>query len=84
MAFEGKKVAQINGEMIMEDATKNKRVKWLKAKAAEIAEKQQNQIKAFSMLRKAYLGEFYPELLAKKKAPKKGKSFFEKIAEMED
>lgn len=84
MAFEGKKVAQIKGEDVMADAQANGHVKWLKKKAAEIAEKEENQMKAFFQLRKAYLTEFYPELLAKKKVAKKGKSLFERIADLED
>lgn len=84
MAFEGKKVAQIKAEDVMADAKANKRVKWLKAKAAEIQKKEENPMKAFFMLRKAYLAEFYPELLEKKKPAKKSKSLFERIAEMED
>lgn len=83
MAFDGKKVAQIKGEDVMADAMATGRVGWLKSKAAEIGAKEKNQMKAFFQLRKAYLTEFYPELLAKKKAPKKTKSLFERIAEME-
>lgn len=84
MAFEGKKVAQIKAEDVMADAKANERVKWLKAKAAEVASVEQSSMKAFFQLRKAYLQEFYPQLLEKKKTPKKGKSLFEKIAEMEE
>ena len=82
MAFDGKKVAQIKGEDVMADAKSTGRVDWLKRKAAEIEKKEENPMKAFFQLRKAYLSEFYPELLEKKKTPKKGKSLFEKIAEM--
>jgi hypothetical protein len=84
MAFEGKKVAQIKAEDVMNDARANKRVKWLKNKAEEIGKAEQSSMKAFFQLRKAYLAEFYPELLERKKAPKKTKSLFEKIAEMEE
>ncbi len=82
MAFDGKKVAQIKGEDVMADAQANGRVEWLKAKAAEIGTKQESSMKAFFELRKAYLAEFYPAMLEKKKTPKKGKSLFQKIAEM--
>ena len=84
MAFDGKKVAQIKAEDVMKDAKANGRVKWLKTTAAAIAAKEDNNMKAFFQLRKAYLTEFYPELLEKKKTPKKGKSLFERIAEMEE
>lgn len=84
MAFDGKKVAQIKAEDVMKDAKANGRVKWLKTTAAAIAAKEDNNMKAFFQLRKAYLTEFYPELLEKKKTPKKGKSLFEKIAEMDE
>ena len=78
------KVAQIKLEHIMEHAKKNGNVKWLKAKAAEIQEKESNPMKAFFQLRKAYLAEFLPNLLQKKKSGKKAKSMFDKIAELED
>ena len=78
------KVAQIKAEDIMAHAKANGNVKWLKKKAAEIAKVEQNSMKAFFQLRKAYLQEFLPELLEKKKAPKKSKSLFERIAEMEE
>lgn len=77
MAFDGKKVAQIKAEDVMADAKANGRVKWLKAKAAEVSSIEQSSMKAFFQLRKAYLQEFYPELLEKKKTPKKGKSLWE-------
>ena len=84
MAFDGKKVAQIKAEDVMKDAVENKHVKWLKAKAAEIAKKEEKPMKAFFQLRKAYLAEYYPAMLERKKKPaKKGKSLFERIAEME-
>ncbi len=84
MAFDGKKVAQIKADDVIADAKANGRTKWLKKKAAEIAGKEDNPMKGFFQLRKAYLAEYYPELLAKKKAPKKGKSLFERIADLED
>lgn len=79
-----KKIAQIKAEHIMEHAKENGHVKWLKKKANEIKASQPNTMKAFAALRKAYLTEFCPELVEKKKAKKKGKSLFDKIAEMED
>ena len=78
------KVAQIKAEDLMKHAKENGNVKWLKAKAAEIASQNLSNMKAYAALRKAYLQEFVPELLEKKKAAKKGKTLFEKIAEMED
>lgn len=84
MAFDGKKVAQIKAEDVIADAKANGHVKWLKKTAAEIAEKEDNNMKAFFQLRKAYLTEFYPELLEKKKPAKKTKSLFERIADLED
>ena len=84
MAFDGKKVAQIKAEDVIADAKAYGRTKWLKACAAEVQKTQDNPMKAFFQLRKAYLSEFYPELLEKKKTPKKGKSLFDKIAELED
>lgn len=79
-----KKLAQIKAEHIMEHAKENGNVKWLKKTAAEIANEEPNNMKAFAKLRKAYLAEFAPSLLEKKKSPKKGKSLFQRIAEMED
>lgn len=85
MAFEGKKVAQIKAEDVMNDAKANGHVKWLKKKAKEIGAIEQSSMKSFFQLRKAYLQEFYPELLEKKKkVNKKAKSLFDKIAEMEE
>ena len=78
------KVAQIKAEDLMAHARENGNVKWLKAKAAEIASQNLSNMKAYAALRKAYLQEFVPELLAKKKAAKKGKTLFDRIAEMED
>jgi len=77
------KVATIKLENIIEHAQENGNVKWLKAKAAAIQKTEENPMKAFFQLRKAYLAEFCPELLAKKKTAKKGKSMFDKIAELE-
>jgi len=77
------KVAKIKLEHIMQHAQENGNVKWLKKHADEIQKTEPNSMKAFFKLRKEYLAEFCPELLAKKKTPKKGKSMFQKIAEME-
>ena len=79
-----KKLAQVKAEHIMAHAQENGNVKWLKRKAAEIEKEEPNNMKAFAKLRKAYLGEFMPAMLEKKKSPKKGKSLFQRIAEMED
>lgn len=78
------KVAQIKLEDIMQHAKENGNVAWLKKKAALIQESEKNPMKAFFQLRKAYLGEFEPKLLEKKKTAKKSKSMFDKIAEMEE
>ena len=78
------KMAQIKLEHIMQHAKKNGNVKWLKRRASAIQEKETNPMKAFFQLRKAYLSEFAPEVMAKKKPSKKGKSMFDKIAEMEE
>ena len=79
-----KKVAQIKAEDIINHAKENGNVVWLKKTAAKIQKNEPNNMKAFAQLRKAYLQEFIPELLEKKKTTKKGKSLFDKIAELED
>jgi len=79
-----KKLMSIKAEDLMEHAREHGNVKWLKAKAAEISGEESNNMKAFAKLRKAYLAEFIPEMLEKKKSSKKSKSIFDKIAEMED
>ena len=84
MAFEGKKVAQIAVEDIKADAKANGRFAWVKAKTAEITAKEENPMRAFFMLRKAYLAEFYPELLEKKKKVKKAKPWFEALLEEDE
>lgn len=78
------KVAQIKAADLIAHAQENGNVKWLKKKAAQIQKEEKNNMKAFAQLRKAYLQEFIPELLEKKKTTKKGKSLFDKIAELED
>ena len=78
------KMMQIKSDDLIRHAKENGNVKWLKAKAAESASQNLSNMKAYAALRKAYLQEFVPELLEKKKAAKKGKTLFEKIAEMED
>lgn len=75
------KLAQIKGEHLMKDAEANGHKEWLKAKAAEVREEEDNNMKAFAKLRKAYLAEFHPQLLEKKKKTVKSKSIFDKIAE---
>ncbi len=75
------KLAQIKGEHLMKDAEANGHKEWLKAKAAEIRAEEESNMKAFAKLRKAYLAEFYPEMLEKKKKAAKSKSIFDKIAE---
>lgn len=79
-----KKIAQIKADDLMAHAKENKHVKWLKKKAVEIQKEEENPMRAFAKLRKAYLAEFVPELLEKKKTSKKGKSLFDRIAEMEE
>lgn len=79
-----KKLAQVKAEHILTHAKENGNVRWLKKKAAEIEKEEPNNMKAFAKLRKAYLAQFVPELLEKKKTSKKGKSLFQRIAEMED
>jgi len=83
MNLKEKKVAQIKVEDLMKDAQENGHVKWLKRKAKEIQEEESNNMKAFFKLKKAYLAEFVPELLEKKKS-KKSKSMFDRIAAMEE
>lgn len=75
------KLAQIKGEHLMKDAEANGHKEWLKAKAAEVRKEEDNNMKAFAKLRKAYLTEFYPQFLEKKKKSAKSKSIFDKIAE---
>lgn len=82
MALTDKKMATIKADEVIADAVENGRVDWLKAKAAEIEAKETNNMKAFFALRKAYLAEFYPTMLEKKKAPKKIKGLFDKIREL--
>lgn len=79
-----KKVAQIKADDLMAHAKENGNVKWLKNKAAEIAGQGLSNMKAYAALRKAYLQEFVPELLEKKKSGKKAKTLFDRIAEMEE
>ena len=79
-----KKVAQVKAEHILEHAKANGNVRWLKKTAKAIEAEEPNNMKAFAKLRKAYLGEFMPEMLEKKKSPKKGKNLFQRIAELED
>lgn len=78
------KVAKIKAEDLIAHAKENGHVKWLKKKASEIEKEESNPMKAFFQLRKAYLQEFLPEMLEKKKTAKKGKSLFAKIAELEE
>lgn len=78
------KVAQIKSDDLIAHAKENGNVKWLKAKAEEIAKQNLSNMKAYAALRKAYLQEFVPELLQKKKTAKKGKTLFDRIAELED
>lgn len=83
MAFDGKKVAQIKVEDIKADAKANGRFDWVKNKTKEITAKETNPMKVFFQLRKAYLSEFYPEMLQKKKSPKKSKPWYESLLEEE-
>ena len=85
MAITDKKLAQVKIEDIMKHAKANGNVRWLKAKAEEVEKMDGSRMKKFATLRRAYLAEFLPAMLVRKKKPvKKADDMFKKIRNMEE
>lgn len=78
------KMMQIKSDDLIRHAKENGNIKRLKEITQEVATKESNPMKQFAQIRKLYVAEFVPELLAKKKIKKKGASLYDRIMNLED
>jgi len=78
------KLMKIKSDDIINHAKENGNIKKLQEITKEVAAKETNPMRQFALIRKAYVNEFLPELLEKKKTKKKGASLIDRIMNLED